>query len=838
MLSRLRLIFLRYAERTLFLSQPGQLLKGTEGPLGDVSKIALERNRLVIEGRVDADRVGVKLNRTQSWTTPERGTGAETAPFVLDIPFDTGTPHLLVERSGELQSFPLMGFQEAQVRRARAWLWIPYLLAILRLTPEIYRWKRQGNMGAREVVKERLGLVDASNATEMPSGPLLEPLPTPACPFERVTVIMPIYNAFDVLPEALERVVRHSDLDWRLILIEDGSLDPQVRPFLQEWVARPEHAERVTLLLNDKNMGFVGAMNRGFEVARDWPRDPVVLLNSDALVPAGWLSRLLAPLEAPDVASVTPMSNDAEIFTVPVICQRTPLAPGMAEALDRAAARLNPQENLVIAPTGVGFCMALSPVFLGKLPEFDTAFGRGYGEETDWCQKARALGGKHVCAQNLFVEHRGGESFGSVNKQKLLERNCAEIARRYPAYDQEVQDFLADDPLNTVRLALGLTWASAQQDSAVPVYLAHAMGGGAEAYLQGRIKADIAAGGSAVVVRVGQGYRWKVELHCARGVTQGLSDDVRLVQALIRQLPRRRIVYSCGVGAFEPLALPGQLLEMAEQTEGHRPSHPIEILFHDFYPISPSYTLLGQDGAYHGVPRADGVVAQDPAHHLLHPEPASLRDWQEAWRPLVAAAERIVVFSQSSRSIVAEAYPEGADAIVVVPHVLQAKVPVIASGGDGAGPPVIGVLGNIGYQKGAAVLQKLSRDLANDTQNGPKARLVVIGHIDPDYALAAPAVVHGRYQLRDLPGLVARYQISAWLIPSIWPETFSFTTHEAVATGLPVFCFDLGAQGDAVSAALEAGAPGRVLPLPGTEPMSLDSILNVLAATAVPLAEK
>ena len=33
----------------------------------------------------------------------------------------------------------------------------------------------------------------------------------------------------------------------------------------------------------------------------------------------------------------------------------------------------------------------------------------------------------------------------------------------------------------------------------------------------------------------------------------------------------------------------------------------------------------------------------------------------------------------------------------------------------------------------------------------------------------------------------------------IWPETFSYTTHEAVATGLPVLAFDIGAQGETVA---------------------------------------
>ena len=63
---------------------------------------------------------------------------------------------------------------------------------------------------------------------------------------------------------------------------------------------------------------------------------------------------------------------------------------------------------------------------------------------------------------------------------------------------------------------------------------------------------------------------------------------------------------------------------------------------------------------------------------------------------LITAAERIVVFSGSGRDIVAEAYPEAAARIDVVPHATHALPPRIAPGGDGMGAPVIGGLGNMG----------------------------------------------------------------------------------------------------------------------------------------------
>ena len=54
-------------------------------------------------------------------------------------------------------------------------------------------------------------------------------------------------------------------------------------------------------------------------------------------------------------------------------------------------------------------------------------------------------------------------------------------------------------------------------------------------------------------------------------------------------------------------------------------------------------------------------------------------------------------------------------------------------------------------------------------------------------------VTTGRYNVDDLPSIVKNYDIDLFFIPSIWPETFSYTTEEAIQMGMPVVTFDLGA---------------------------------------------
>jgi hypothetical protein len=444
--------------------------------------------------------------------------------------------------------------------------------------------------------------------------------------------------------------------------------------------------------------------------------------------------------------------------------------------------------------------MGISANYLSKLTHLDSRFGRGYGEEVDWCQRAKRLGGRHLGVPNLFVEHRGGQSFGSEAKRQLIAQNNRIIAKRYPTFDLEVQGFIANDPMRSARLALGLasaaSYAAKSGGRAIPIYLAHSWGGGAESYLQRRISQDHTNHGhSAVILRVGGTVQWQIELVTPQGTLAGTTPDLNYVHKMLAPLNKRHIIYSCGVGAEDPPALPQALLALS--ADGH---HPIDILFHDFYPLSPSYTLLDSDGVYRGTPRAG--AKQDRAHSLrrLNGTRMTLADWQTQWGKLICVADRLVVFSEDSATQVRMTYPEAADKIEIVPHDLLAQIAALPHPAANK-PRTVGVLGNIGYQKGAALLGDLAQTLT--AQN---AALVVIGTVDPAHVPPASVIVHGSYQLADLPHIVAKYGITDWLIPSIWPETFSYTTHEALATGLPVHAFTIGAQGNAVAKALHGHA--------------------------------
>lgn len=681
-------------------------------------------------------------------------------------------------------------------RAARVRLIPGFVAAGARALPDALRWARHRDPAARARVKQLLDLSGPA-PVELDEG-LFRPPTDPKVPEGAgVTLVMPVYNSLDLAREALDRVARHTDVPWRIVIVEDASPDPDVLPVLRDWVGRHPQAQLIEL---PENLGFVGAVTRGMAAARAWG-DPVVLLNTDAFLPAGWAARLLRPIwEDARVGSVTPLSNDAELGSVPEPGRARDMDPQVAEAVDRHAATLNGAAR-VAAPAGVGFCMALSPKALAEMPDFDPAFAPGYGEEVDWCQKTAAQGFTHLYVPNLFVAHVGGQSFGSEAKRALIARNSALISRRYPRFDAEVHGFLRRDPLVTARLALGLAEVEQTRRGPLPVYLAHSMGGGAEVDLQRRIAADLARVGAAFVIRVGGVFRFTLELHDLRpdgsaGVTAGGTASALLIAQLLAPVTRRDVLYACGVGDPDPITLPDLLLSLRGPRDG------LEVLVHDYFPLSPTPSLLEAGERWKGLPDPQTASAR---HATRRPDGAGvpLSRWRADWGRLVYAADRVTCFSQASAALIRQAYA-GAR-VEVLPHALHAAVPPVPRP---SGPPVIGILGSLAPHKGAGLAQRLSRAL------GPgDPGLVLLGEIDPAYRLHRPAKMHGRYAVGDLPDLVQRYGITCWFIPSVWPETFSFTTHEALATGLPVMVFDLGAQGDAVRAA----GDGAVLPLSAVE---------------------
>ena len=95
-------------------------------------------------------------------------------------------------------------------------------------------------------------------------------------------IIVPIYNAYECVKACVESALKNTNFDKaHLILIDDKSPDERMVPLIEKY--EKENPEKITVLKNNKNLGFVGTVNRGMK----YSKNDVLLLNSDTEVPGG-----------------------------------------------------------------------------------------------------------------------------------------------------------------------------------------------------------------------------------------------------------------------------------------------------------------------------------------------------------------------------------------------------------------------------------------------------------------------------------------------------------------------------------------------------------------------
>ena len=103
-----------------------------------------------------------------------------------------------------------------------------------------------------------------------------------------------------------------------------------------------------------------------------------------------------AAYTAPDIGTVTPLSNEASILSYPGTGRHDPPDQAATNRLDCAAAGAN-AGAVVDIPVGGHFCLYLRRDCLNAVGSFRAdRFAQGYGEENDFCLRARRLGWRNV----------------------------------------------------------------------------------------------------------------------------------------------------------------------------------------------------------------------------------------------------------------------------------------------------------------------------------------------------------------------------------------------------------------------------------------------------------
>lgn len=626
--------------------------------------------------------------------------------------------------------------------------------------------------------------------------------PVPAPISETVDIIVPVYRGLADTQLCVESVLASPvHRAYRLIVINDASPEPAVTQWLRDTAAQEP---RITLLENAQNLGFVGTVNRGMKHST---ANDVVLLNSDTEVANDWLDRLRrAAYASAKAGTVTPFSSNATICSYPVFCAANPLPAGETTAsLDRLFATANAQQ-VIDVPTGVGFCMYIRRDCLNAVGWFDEEhFGKGYGEENDFCQRALNLGWRNLHALDTYVLHTGGVSFGESKSPR--EQAAMETLRKlHPAYETQVVAFVQEDPASTARLAVD--WLRATRNGTKPVVLAvhHDRGGGTQRHV---LELAQTLSGSVTFLSLKPSGTHHVLLqlvepspppaHAPIDSPMGnvaseepkavLSETWRAVFDLNQDQPRLlELLRALGVVHVHVHHLLGHHQFAWELPQMLGVGY--DFTAHDFYSFCTNITLTGQANRYQ-------VDAHGECCGGVHPpsQPAVVEQidaWRIRNRVFLEGARHVLAPSLDTAQRMLAAFPSArvrcAPHTDVAPALLEPPRPRPLPAQQ---PLRIVVIGALSIIKGADILEATALQAK---KSGVPLEFHLIGFGYRHLQTRGTALtVHGEYDEADLPALLQRLAPDVAWFPALWPETYSYTLSAALQAGLPVVVPDLGA---------------------------------------------
>ncbi len=190
--------------------------------------------------------------------------------------------------------------------------------------------------------------------------------------------------------------IREHSRDYRLIFVDNGSPEfDQIRPEVE----RHEHL----LIRNTGNVGFVKATNQGI-----WSSSApyVVLMNNDTEAVPGWLDKLRAGFVHDHVGMVGPLTT--------------------ADGSWQGTWKPKPENPYLITRHTRNhtmlafFCVMIRRAVFDRIGVLDEGFGVGFGDDDEFCHRARAAGYDLALQQDLVIQHEHRSTFRQLYSDERI----------------------------------------------------------------------------------------------------------------------------------------------------------------------------------------------------------------------------------------------------------------------------------------------------------------------------------------------------------------------------------------------------------------------------------
>lgn len=604
----------------------------------------------------------------------------------------------------------------------------------------------------------------------------------------KTDIIIPIYNAYEFTKSCIQSVLKYTDLQThQLVLIDDKSPDERILPMLKKCV-QENSDKNIVVLENQENLGFVETVNRGMHNSEN----DVLLLNSDTEVTKNWLEKIInCAYQNEYIATVTPLTNNGTIASVPNFGMDNELPENMT--LDEYAERL---ENCSLnrfpeITTANGFCMFIKRNVINEVGFFDTEnFGKGYGEENDFCYRALNHGFIHVLCDDTFVYHKGTQSF------ETSENHMEKLREIHPIGTFKTDHFIHVNPLKDIQdnvrintelygkkriLFLVNEWEENME-----------MTGGASLHMKDIIQ-KMREKEACFVVCPDKNDLSRLSVYLYTQKIGRLIYNIKTELGMYGQLNFHEQTYADVLEKlfasfhFDIVHCHHFLFQTFDVADIAKKYGAYSIVtLHDLYLLCPSINMVNKGKFCEKINPADCKECFAQKHKINE---NVLDKWRKECHQTLQKFDKIIAPSENTKQLFLQAYPDlKIDVIEHGTDVVGAHAHICPRDNTHKNTFDIAFVGAMEKHKGSEVLKEFIRENTN-------LKIHLFGKtFDKELETNAPNYeYHGSYRRGELPQLLLDNQIDLVCLFPIWPETYSYTLTESYMAKIPVISYDIGA---------------------------------------------
>lgn len=601
---------------------------------------------------------------------------------------------------------------------------------------------------------------------------------------DSISIIVPIFNALEDVCVCIDRIIKYTDKSVEVILIDDASTDPRV----YEYLCKANLPKNFRIYQNKVNLGFTKTVNKGIEIAQE---NDVVLLNSDARVTPRWLDGFKRALSTDiKIATVTAMSDRAGAFSAPNIGNENQLPDNVSEENYSIAFRRRGKGFYPTVPTGNGFCMFIRRACINEIGNLDEeAFPRGYGEENDFCMRARSKGWRNVIDDRTYVFHDRSKSFGT-EKNLLITQGRSIIDSRYPDYKKAIEVYSNSPLINMARYQA----RKALEDCKAGIlprglFVISTLTGGTPQTnkdlmlaLSGRVECWLLHCDSKVLslYMIGEaGIQILIRKHILTELVDPLTHKSAEYDRVVNNWLR---IYDFEFVHIRHLSWHSLTLPKIAKENGCRTL----LSFHDYYVLCPTVKLIDGNNFYCG-----GVCTKNngvPCKPELWDDaslPELKNKWVYKWRDIFSGVfqycDFFITTHESVKETVLEYFDISKDDFFVIPHgrdfddFYDLSITYNKEGAFN-----ILIPGNVSAPKGSEIIKEI---LERDSTGLINFHILGKSNINFKHPRL---IMHGSYQRDEFSKHVLPTKAHIGAVFSIWNETWCHTLTELWSVGIPV----------------------------------------------------